>query len=106
MDPAVRLASTVADPLVSQLLLPVEATPDNAQTEDELLARLVSFRGEAPPMSYESLLSLVGELVALTAAGYRLLPQDEAPVAGVLRCLPPLVVTIYLRRCAPLGGAS
>ncbi|WP_326688779.1 MULTISPECIES: NACHT domain-containing protein [unclassified Streptomyces] len=84
MDPAVRLASTVADPLVSQLLLPVEATPDNAQTEDELLARLVSFRGESPPMSYESLLSLVGELVALTASGYRLLPQDEAPVAGVL----------------------
>ena len=84
MDPAVRLASTVADPLVSQLLLPVEATPDNAQTQDELLARLVSFRGETPPLSYESLLSVVGELVALTASGYRLLPQDEAPVAGVL----------------------
>ncbi|NSC23179.1 NACHT domain-containing protein [Streptomyces albus subsp. chlorinus] len=84
MDPAVRLASSVADPLVCQLLLPVESTPDKAQAEGELLARLVSFRGETPPLSYESLLSLAGELVALTAPAQRLPPWDEEPVAGVL----------------------
>lgn len=84
MDPAVRLASTVADPLVSQFLLPVESTPDKAQTEGELLARLVSFRGERPPVSYESLLSLAEELVGLTAPSYRLPPEDEVPVAAVL----------------------
>ncbi|MEU2086208.1 NACHT domain-containing protein [Streptomyces albus] len=84
MDLAVRLASSVADPLVSQLLLPVEATPDKAQAEGELLARLVSFRGETPPLSYESLLSLAGELVALAAPASRLPPRDERPVAAVL----------------------
>lgn len=84
MDPAVRLASTVADPLVSQFLLPVESTPDKAQAEGELLAHLVSFRGERPPVSYASLLSLAEELVGLTAPPHRLPPEDEAPVAGVL----------------------
>ncbi|MGP3976753.1 NACHT domain-containing protein [Streptomyces sp. 8N114] len=85
MDPAVRLASTVADPLVCQLLLPVEATPDKARAdEEELLARLVSFRGENPPLSYETLLSLAQELVGLTAPAYRLPPEDEEPVAAVL----------------------
>lgn len=84
MDPAVRLASTIADPLVCQLLLPVEATPDRAQAEEELLARLVSFRGENPPLSYETLLSLARELVALAALAHRLPPEDEEPVAAVL----------------------
>ncbi|MGY1437246.1 NACHT domain-containing protein [Streptomyces reniochalinae] len=84
MDPAVRLASAVADPLVSQFLLPVEATPDKAQAEGELLARLVSFRGEAPPLSFESLLSLAEELVSLTAPAHRLPARDETPVAAVL----------------------
>ncbi len=84
MDPAVRLASTVADPHVSQLLLPVEATPDQAQSEGELLARLVSFRGENPPLSYESLLSLARELVGLAAPAHRLPHLDEGPVAAIL----------------------
>ncbi|MDJ1138028.1 NACHT domain-containing protein [Streptomyces iconiensis] len=84
MDPAVRLASTVADPLVSQLLLPVEAAPDKTQAEGELLAHLVSFRGESPPVSYETLLSLAEELVGLTAVPHRLPPEDETPVAAVL----------------------
>ncbi|MDF4254179.1 NACHT domain-containing protein [Streptomyces sp. WMMB303] len=84
MDPAVRLASTVADPHVSQLLLPVESTPDQAQSEGELLARLVSFRGENPPLSYESLLSLARELVGLAAPAHRLPHLDEGPVAAIL----------------------
>ncbi|GEB53665.1 MULTISPECIES: NACHT domain-containing protein [Streptomyces] len=86
MDPAVRLASTVADPLVSRLLLPTEAATDDGAHpgEPELLARIVSFRGADPPLGYEDLLALAEEFVARTAARHHLPTRDEAPVATVL----------------------
>ncbi|GAA2104902.1 NACHT domain-containing protein [Streptomyces albiaxialis] len=86
MDPAVRLASAVADPIVSQLLLPVEAAPASLKdaTTSELLAHLVSFRGENPALSYEGLLSLSQELVELASAAHRLPAVERAPIAVVL----------------------
>jgi hypothetical protein len=88
MEPAVRLASTAVEPLIGQLFghdpapdatlgtVPGAAGPKD---EDQPLARLVSFRGEKPPLDWEGLLGIAKELVRLgLSAPSQRLPQSEA----------------------------
>lgn len=88
-QPAVRLASSVVEPLIRRLLASDQPSPDREQ--GTLIARLVSFRGENPELSWEELLGLAGELVAhgLDTTGRRAAPapgsgEDGTAVAEVL----------------------
>ena len=83
MEPAVRLASTVVDPIISRLFSPDPAPPPDS---GRLIAGLVAFRGEKPTLSWEELLGLAAELVrlGLIATGQRLPAGEEAGVAAVL----------------------
>lgn len=101
MDPAIRLSSRIARPLVERLVRPPGAAPGTEPAaapgtepaaepaaapgaEAQLLAHLVSFRGHAPPLPYEELLGISRELVRLTALPDQLPQADEDPVAAVL----------------------
>ncbi|MGH3325476.1 MAG: NACHT domain-containing protein, partial [Streptomyces sp.] len=83
MEPAVRLASTVVDPLITGLFTPAPPSPPGS---GQLIAGLVSFRGERPTLHWEELLSVAGELVrqGLTATGRRLPAAEETGTASVL----------------------
>lgn len=80
MEPAVRLASSVAAPLVRQLFAPRGAP---CATE-ELIAGLVSFRGTHPTCAYDDLERLAREFVRLGLGGRKLPGGEAAAVATVL----------------------
>lgn len=85
MEPAVRIASSAAQPLIARLLIPgVRRTPSSGS--GQLVAGLVSFRGESPTMSWTELLEVAGELVrlGLIAEEQRLPAAEESGVATVL----------------------
>ncbi|OEV11034.1 NACHT domain-containing protein [Streptomyces nanshensis] len=108
-QPAVRLASTVVEPLIGRLLSSAPPQPEPRETEAEgatgaraereaepapgsepgrLIARLVSFRGEDPELSWDELVELARELVrhglASTGPSRAVGPGDEAAVGYVL----------------------
>ncbi|SCK58596.1 NACHT domain-containing protein [Streptomyces sp. WMMB 714] len=96
MEPAVRLASSAVDPLISRLLAhapqePAEPAPGTGTRhsgvpEGRLMARLVSFRGEDPEMGWQQLFDVAAELVrlGLETTGQGLPEGEEEGVAGVL----------------------
>ncbi|EST20859.1 hypothetical protein N566_28025 [Streptomycetaceae bacterium MP113-05] len=81
MEPAVRLSSSAAAPLVRELFAEPQQRPDG----EELIAALVSFRGSRPTCTYGDLERLAREFVRHGLGG-RSLPQQEenGPVAAVL----------------------
>ncbi|WP_314178320.1 NACHT domain-containing protein [Streptomyces winkii] len=85
MEPVVRLASSVADPLIGRLLSP-EPPRTEPSGSGRLIAGLVSFRGGDAAVGWEELLEVARELVTLglAAAGQRLPAEEEAGVAAVL----------------------
>ncbi len=86
MEPVVRLASSVVDPLIGRLIAAAPAAFPSSPDSEQLMARLVSFRGEAPVLSWEELLEVAAELVRLgvVATGQRLAEAEESGVAAVL----------------------
>ncbi|HWM38934.1 MAG TPA: NACHT domain-containing protein [Streptomyces sp.] len=93
MEPAVRLASSVVDPLISRLFVaaPRETAhrgtgPAAPPGSGQLMARLVSFRGQDPALGWEELLEVAAELVrlGLETTGQRLPAGEESGVASVL----------------------
>ncbi|GAB2828260.1 NACHT domain-containing protein [Streptomyces daliensis] len=82
MEPAVRLASAVVDPLVRPLFRPEEPHQGEA-----LLASLVTFRGVAPALGYEDLLRTARELVRLAPDTARSHDEDEATATVLARTL-------------------
>lgn len=86
MEPAVRLASTVVDPLIGRLFIPAPAQGASPDGSGQLMARLVSFRGEDPALGWEELLEVAAELVrlGLNVTGLRLPAAEESGVAAVL----------------------
>ena len=86
MEPVVRLASSVVDPLIGRLVASAPSTFPRASDGGQLMASLVSFRGERPALGWEELLEVSAELVrlGLDATGMRLPPAEESGVAMVL----------------------
>lgn len=82
-QPAVRLASSVVEPLISRLFA---AAPPPPSENERLIARLVSFRGEQPTLSWEELVQVAEELVrhGLDVTGRQLEAEDEPGVVPVL----------------------
>ncbi|MFR9676113.1 NACHT domain-containing protein [Streptomyces sp. TR06-5] len=80
MQPAVRLASGVAAPLVRELFAPA---PRQVEGE-ELIAAAVSFRGAGPTCSYADLERLAARFVRRGLDGRELPGDEEAAVAAVL----------------------
>lgn len=86
MEPAVRLASTIVEPLVSRLFSSLPAPEAPPPESGQLIAGLVAFRGETPTLNWEELLGVAAELVrlGLVASGQRLPAAEESGVAAVL----------------------
>ncbi|MFC4495237.1 NACHT domain-containing protein [Streptomyces ovatisporus] len=100
MEPVVRLASSAVDPLISRLLAPAPQGPPTSAPRTaaaarpasvpegpaQLMARLVSFRGEDPAIGWQELFDVARELVrlGLEATEQRLPDGEEEGVAAVL----------------------
>jgi hypothetical protein len=80
MEPAVRLASGVAAPLVRELFVPPGRRPEG----EELIAGTVSFRGSHPTCTYGDLERLAREFVRHGLDGRSLPQREEGAVAAVL----------------------
>ncbi|THA25160.1 NACHT domain-containing protein [Streptomyces sp. RKND-216] len=80
MEPAVRLASGVAAPLVRELFVPPQRPPEG----EELIAGTVSFRGLHPTTTYDDLERLAREFVRHGLDGRNLPMREDTAVAAVL----------------------